>query len=424
MSKTLFRNVNILDCTGAAPFAGAVLIEGNRIKAVAPQGATIPAEDAQVVDGMGATLMPGLVESHSHLTFLDTADLESLGFVPPEEHILRSVLNAKKMLDQGFTACNSAASAKARLDIVLRNAIDAGDFPGPRTRAASPELATTAGLGDVRLRHMHRETFAIICDGPDEFRKTAREMVREGVDTLKINPSGDEFVAHSRAHQTVMTEAEIASVCEVAHMHDKRVAAHCRSALSVKLALKHGVKVIYHATLVDDEACAALEAARDWCFVAPTLGITYTTLNEAGKWGLTTEIAESMGMRREMDIAIRNMQELKRRGVRILPGGDYGFAWNPIGTNARDIEHFVTLLGFSPMDAILSATKLGGEIMMLEHELGQVKPGFLADLILVDGNPLANVAILQDAGKLLAIMKDGAFHKTVVARREEQRQTA
>ena len=127
----------------------------------------------------------------------DTPDLEGLGFVPPEEHTLRTMMNARKMLDQGFTGCNSAASAKARLDVVIRNAINAGEIPGPRTLAASPELATTAGLGDVRLRHMHRETFAIICDGADEFRKVAREMVREGVDTLKINPSGDEFIPHS-----------------------------------------------------------------------------------------------------------------------------------------------------------------------------------------------------------------------------------
>jgi imidazolonepropionase-like amidohydrolase len=391
---------------------------------VAPIVATMASEGARVVDGAGATLMPGLIESHSHLTFLDTSDLESLGFTPPEEHTLLTAKNAKKMLEQGFTACNSAASAKARLDIVIRNAINAGDIPGPRTLAATPELATTAGLGDVRLRHMHRETFAIVCDGADEFRKTAREMVREGVDTLKINPSGDEFVPHSRAHHTVMTEAEIDAVCEVARMHDKRVAAHARSAESVKICLKHGVKVIYHATLVDDEACAALEAAKDWVFVSPTLGITYTTLNEASKWGLTTQIAESMGVRRELDIAIRNMKELKKRGVRVLPGGDYGFAWNPIGTNARDIEHFVNLLGFSPMEAIMSATKLGGEIMMMGNELGQIKPGYLADLLLVDGNPLANVSILRDAGKLLAIMKDGQFHKQPQVQQAVQRQTA
>jgi imidazolonepropionase-like amidohydrolase len=424
MAKVLFKNVNILDCTGAPPFAGQVLVEGNRIKAVAPQGTPIAADGAQAIDGGGATLMPGLIESHSHLTFLDTPDLEGLGFVPPEEHTLRSIRNAKKMLDQGFTGCNSAASAKARIDVVIRNAINAGEFPGPRTLAASPELATTAGLGDVRLRHMHRETFAIICDGADEFRKTAREMVREGVDTLKINPSGDEFIPHARAHHTVMTEAEIAAVCEVGYAHERRIAAHARSAESVKVCLKHGVKVIYHATLVDDEACAALEAAKDWVFVAPTLGITYTTLNEATKWGLTTQIAESMGVRRELEIAVKNMKELKKRGVRVLPGGDYGFAWNPIGTNARDIEHFVNLLGFSPMDAILSATKLGGEIMMMGNELGQVKAGYLADLILVDGNPLASVKILQDADKLLAIMKDGAFHKVPQSGQAVQRQSA
>lgn len=424
MSKTLFKNVNVLDCTGAPAYPGQVMVEGNRIKTVAPQSTPVPAEGAEVVDGGGATLMPGLVESHSHMTFLDTADLESLGFVPPEEHILRSVKNAKKMLDQGFTACNSAAASKARLDVVLRNAINAGDFPGPRSLAASPELATTGGLGDVRLMHMHRETFAIICDGADEFRKTAREMVREGVDTLKINPSGDEFIPHARAHHTVMTEHEIAAVCDVGHAHGKRIAAHARSAESVKLCLKHGVAVIYHATLVDDAACDALEAAKDWCFVAPTLGISYTTLNEALKWGITVQIAESMGIRRELDIACKNMKELKKRGVRILPGGDYGFAWNPIGTNARDIEHFVNLLGFSPMDAILSATKLGGEIMMAGNEMGQIKPGYLADIILVDGNPVANVALLQDATKLRAIMKDGQFHKQPQAAGQAQRQIA
>lgn len=424
MGKVLFRNVNVLDCSGAPPFAGQVLVEGNRIKAVAPQGAALATDGAQVIDGGGATLMPGLVEAHSHLSFLDVTSLEALGFVPPEEHTLQTAKMAKKLLGQGFTACNSAASAKARLDVVIRNAIDAGDIPGPRTRAASPEMTTTAGLGDVRLYHIHRETFAIVCDGADEFRRTAREMVREGVDTLKINPSGDEFVPHSRAHQTVMTEAEIAAVCEVGQMHGKRVAAHARSAKSVKLALKHGVEVIYHATLVDDEACAELEAARDRVFVAPTLGISYTTLNEADKWGISTKAAEDLGIRRELEIAIKNMQELKRRGVRILPGGDYGFAWNPNGTNARDIEHFVNLLGFSPMDAIVSATRLGGEIMMMGKELGQIKPGFLADILLVDGNPVANVKILQDAERLLVIMKDGQFHKRPETAAALQRQVA
>ena len=109
--------------------------------------------------------MPGLIESHSHLTFLDTPDLESLGYMPPEEHTLRTAKNAKKMLDQGFTACNSAASAKARLDVVIRNAINAGDIPGPRTLRRQSRATATAGWAMCACAHMHRETFAIICDG-------------------------------------------------------------------------------------------------------------------------------------------------------------------------------------------------------------------------------------------------------------------
>ncbi len=411
MSATVFSNVQILDATGAQPFAGEVRVEGNRIREIARDGEKVNQDGARVIDGGGATLMPGLIESHMHVSFLDTDSLEALGFVPPEEHTLMTMHNARKFLDQGFTAGCSAAAAKPRLDVVIRNAINAGEIPGPRMLAATPELTVSSGLGDVRLGHMHRDTFAMICDGPDEFRRTAREMVREGVDTLKINPSGDEFVPVARAHHTVMNEDEIAAVCEVGRSRELRVAGHCRSAESVKLCLKHGMQIIYHATLVDEEAKDMLEAKKDEIFVSPTLGVTYTTLYEAGDWGITTDVATDMGLKRELEIAIENMKDLKKRGVRVLPGGDYGFAWNPIGNNARDLEHFVKLLGFTPMEAIMSATKQGGEIMMMANELGQIKEGFLADILLVQGNPLTDVSILQDADSLVGIMKDGSFHK-------------
>jgi len=411
MGDVLFTNVRVLDGGGDEPFTGEVLVRDNRIQQIARGGESIAAPGAESVDGGGGTLMPGLIESHSHVSFLDTASLEALGEVPPEEHTLLTMKNAKKFLDQGFTSMNSAAAAKPRLDVVIRNAINDGTIVGPRMLAASPELTVTGGLGDVRMQHLHRETFAIVCDGPEQFRQVAREMVREGVDTLKINPSGDEFVPVARAHQTVMNEAEIAAVCEVAQSRDKRVAGHCRSAQSVKLCVKHGVEIIYHATLCDEEALDALEDAKDRVFVSPTIGITYATMHEAEPWGITYEVAESLGMPVEWDHALINMRELKKRGVRILPGGDYGFAWNPIGTNARDLEHFVKHLDFTPMEAIVAATKLGGQIMMMGDELGQVREGFLADLLVVDGDPLKDVSILQDADRLKVIMKDGAFHK-------------
>ena len=411
MPQNLFNNVSIIDGTGAEPFDGQVLVQGNRIKTVAKAGERLDHDDAQIVDGGGACLMPGLIEGHAHPSFGNTPDLHSLGDIPPEEHTLLTMRHVKLMLDQGFTALNSAASAKPRLDIVIRNAINAGEIPGPRMLAASPELTVSGGLGDVRMHHLHRETFAIVCDGPDEFRRCAREMCREGVDTLKVNPSGDEFVPYARAQQTVMNNDEVAAVCEVARSRDKRMAAHARSAESVKMSLRNGIPIIYHATFADDEAIDMLVAAKDWVFVAPTLGVTYTTLYEAGDWGITPEIGEQLGLKRELESAIAVMKELKRRGVRVLPGGDYGFAWNPVGANARDLDHFVTLLDYTPLEAIHAATGLGGQIMMMGDELGLIKDGYLADLILVDGNPAQDISILQHQDRLLAIMKDGSFHK-------------
>ena len=410
MTATLFTNVRIIDGDGKKPFNGQVLVKGNRIKKVAKAGKGLKAPGARVVDGGGQTLMPGLVEAHAHISFCNTPDLESLGDIPPEEHTLLSMKFAKVMLDQGFTSIFSAAAAKARLDVVIRNAIDAGDIPGPRMRAASPELTPTSGLGDVRRRHMHRETFAIPCDGPEEFRKTAREMVREGVDTLKMNPSGDEFIPFARAHETIMNEAEVAAVCEVGRSRGKNVAAHARSAESVKMCLRQGANVLYHCTLSDEEALDMLEAEKDRVFVAPTIGMAHITGQGEGRdYGIGYDHPVALYFRREGERGVENMKELKRRGVRVLPGGDYGFAWNPIGTNARDLEHFVKLLGFTPLEAIAAATKHGGELMAMD--LGLVKEGYLADLILVDGDPAKDIAILQDAGRIAAVMKDGAFHK-------------
>ena len=425
MGRTLFTDVNILDCTGAQPYAGEVLVEGNRIKQIAKAGKKLPRDGAHTVDGGGATLMPGLIESHAHISFCDTSTLEGLGDIPPEEHTLKTMKFAKVMLDQGFTAIFSAAAAKARLDVVIRNAINDGDISGPRMRAASPELTVTGGLGDVRRAHMYRETFAITCDGPDEFRKVAREMCREGVDNLKINPSGDEFIPFARAHQTVMNDAEVAAVAEVAKSRGKTLAAHCRSAESVKMCLRHGVDVLYHCTLSDSEALDMLEAQKNRIFVAPAMGIMYATaVGEGSGYGIDTSHPVAIYFKRELDMCIENMKKLKKRGLRILPGGDYGFAWNPIGTNARDIEHFVKLLDYKPMEAIMAATKLGGEIMGMGEELGQIKVGYLADVLLVDGNPLSDVSMLRDKSRLLAIMKDGAFHKRPPARRAAQRVAA
>ncbi|MFP6573771.1 MAG: amidohydrolase family protein, partial [Pirellulaceae bacterium] len=196
MTGTLFTNVNILDASGADPFPGEVLVEGNRISALSRDGETLSASGAQVIDGGGtATLMPGLIESHAHLSIDNTDDLAKIGMIPPEENTLIAMRNARFYLDCGITSCISAAAAKPRLDVVIRNAINAGEIAGPRLLAASPWLTVTGGLGDLRTLHMPDiSSMAIILDGPEQFRQQTRELIREGVDIIKLVISGDTFV--------------------------------------------------------------------------------------------------------------------------------------------------------------------------------------------------------------------------------------
>ncbi len=423
MSDTVFTNVMILDGSGSAPYLGEVLVQDTRIKTIAAGAHTVARDGATVVNGDGATLMPGLVNCHGHPTYPNMgADLYETGEIPVEEHVLITMHNVKTMLDHGFTALVNGSSAKARLDIVIRNEINAGKIPGPRMQAATPELTVTGGLGDLRQLHMYHEGFAEVLDGPEDIRKYTRLMIREGVDVIKLMISGDNFVRTGTAQMTVMQEDEVAACCSLAHAHNRRVIAHARTAESVKMCIRHGITLIYHANFCDEEALDLLEANKDEYFVNPAIGLSYATLNQMEEYGVTRAMAEAWGFEHELESAIHNAQELHRRGVRVLPFGDYGFAWNRIGTDARDLEHFVNLMGFSPAETLMMATKYGGECF--GDQLGMIKEGYLADLILVDGNPVEDISLLQDPDNLLMIMKDGAFHKEPQVRRAARLRTA
>jgi imidazolonepropionase-like amidohydrolase len=413
MNCVLFRDARIIDGSGAPPFRGDVRVEGNRIAAVA-HAPDAPAEGADtVVDCRGATLKPGLIEPHAHLSFVDQATPYAFTSLPVEEHLLATLRHARLYLDHGFTSCFSAAATKPRLDVVTRDAIDRGEHPGPRLRAASVQLTVTGGVGDLRQLHLDPgdAMYTRPCDGPVEFRRAAREACREGVDVLKIVPSGDTSTPAVPSARTLMTDDEIGAVCDVARAHERVVAAHARSAESIRMCVRNGVRVVYHATFADDEGLDLLEANKASVFVAPALSVTVTRLREAGRYGLPRSDAMKRRIEADLERTIASMKALRKRGVRVLPGGDYGFLWNPHGNNARDLSYFVELLGFTPLEAIVAATRDGGAIMGLPGELGEIREGCLADLLLVDGDPLANLSILERRERLLAIMKDGAFHK-------------
>ena len=403
--RTLIVNGSIWDGSGSAAYAGEVLVNGSHIETVARGTGRIPAEGVQRLDAQGMTVMPGLVEGHAHLSFCGATKNTDLGDIAPEEHVLETMHNARTLLQAGFTSAFSAASAKMRLDVVVRNQIEAGRIPGPRLRAASPEITVTAGLGDDNRLHMARESFGLVADGPDAIARTVRLCVREGVDNIKINISGDDFVPSAKGGMTVMREDEVRMACEVAHSFGKKVAAHSRASNAVMRALACGVDVIYHCEFADTQALDALEAARDRVFVGPAIGLIHNTMHEAEPWGITRAMARDLGMDRCMENAQRTYEQMRKRGIRVVIGGDYGFAWTPQGTNARDIEHFVKLFGYSPSEALQCATRIGGELMGMP--VGQLKEGFLADLLIVDGDPLKDVSVLQDKARLKWIMKGG-----------------
>jgi len=421
MANVLYTNVRIFDGGGEPPFLGEVLVQGNRIARVSRLGygaPAVPVLGATVVDGAGAFLMPGMVEAHTHFSWNDQPSLDAIQRMPPEEHILWCAEVAKRYLDMGWTSCVGAAAAKPRLDVVIRNAIEDGTIIGPRYLAASQEITVPGGLGDTTQPHLPQPEFAFgaVVSGPHEMRRCVRMFAKYGVDTLKINLSGESITGFS-SEKSQFTDEEVAVCVEEAKAWGKRVAAHARSTWSIKECVRRGIEVIYHASFCDEEALDMLEAHKFEHFVAPGLAWLINTCFNAGEYGLTREVTEKMGYHRELECAVESMKALRRRGVRILPGGDYGFAWTPHGTNAKDLQYFVDYLGMSTMEALLSATAWGGPMMRMGKVLGYIREGYLADILLVDGDPLADISVLQDRKRILAVMKDGEFHRAPAMQR-------
>ncbi|GAB7352296.1 hypothetical protein MBLNU459_g2750t1 [Dothideomycetes sp. NU459] len=404
-SKILFLDVSILDSTGREPYRGDVLIEGERITGVGKiANVDELRRDAKVrvFNGRGRTLMSGLGDAHTHFTW-NGGDLDRLGELGVEEHTLLTARSAQCFLDSGYTMCFGAASAKERLDVVIRDAINAGDIPGPRYLANGKEMARRDGDLVAGI--------TAYADGPDEMRQVIKHHVDLGVDNIKLSMSGEEITEIRSAQDCYFTDEETAACVDEAHKHGKRLCAHARARDSVTMCVKHGVDVIYHASYIDDEGMEMLDTARTKHVVAPAINWLVATLHDAEAFGYPHAAAEAAGYARELRAAVAGLREMHRRGICVLPGGDYGFAWTPHGTYARDLEHFVKLLGFSAHEAVVAATAGVAALMMRGDELGKVLPGYFADCILVDGDPLEDVTVLQDHDRLNVIVINGRVHK-------------
>jgi imidazolonepropionase-like amidohydrolase len=358
------------------------------------------------------TLMPGMVEGHAHLSFESVTSTEDLIAPPPEEHTLLTARVAKVLLDHGFTSAYGASAAKLRLDVAVRNEVDAGRLPGPRIRAGSVEITVTGGMGDESRLHNPRNSPSIVVDGPEEMRKAVRLCCREGCDNIKLDVSGDPFYPNTPSHSTPMSLEEIRMAVETAHSYGRRVNAHARSIGSIQNCLKAGVDVLYHCEHTDEATLDMFEEAKNRIFVAPTVSLFHTLLHEASPY-MSSEVARGMQIDRLLELSQKTHSELRKRGIRHVIGGDFGFAWSKHGTNARDIGFFVEYFGYTPAEALCCATRNGGLQMTMgtDEKLGELKEGYLADMLLVDGDPLADPSVLLNADRLVMIMKGGDLYK-------------
>ena len=402
--RTLIRDARIFDGTGSARFAGGVLIEDDRIVQVGEIPADEPAD--RVIDAAGRTLMPGMIEAHAHLTWGSSVEKIYHQFIlPPEELEVAATRNARVLLDHGFTSAYSAGALGDGIEVRLAAAIAAGEVPGPRlvpsTLERSPEGAEGVDTGDVFNGR-----------GAEAMRAFMHHCRDTGVRSVKLVISGEDALKPGTAKDVLYTPEEIAAAAEVARAEGLWIATHAYYPEAIDLALKAGARIIYHASYADDAAADAMVAARETTFYAPSPGVSIAALEASPPPHIDMSAMKASAADR-MERESRLVPMLKARGVKVLIGGDYGFPFNPIGRNARDLAIFVDHFGFTPAEALHAATRLGGELMGLP--VGQVKAGYLADLLLVDGDPTADVTLLQDKARIAMIMQGGALYKAPVA---------
>jgi imidazolonepropionase-like amidohydrolase len=413
--RILFRGGLVFDGSGAPPVPGDVVVRGGTIESVRVGGGTEALPGDQVVDCAGLTVMPGLVDSHCHLTFPSALGHIDPSFNPPldvsffhhmptpDEHLEIAKRNARILLDHGFTSAYSAGSlTPVPTEVFLRDQIAAGVTPGPRMRAASFERDNNpVQMGPNGPQP--RET------GPGAVRAFIAEQAAIGFDSVKLLLSNDDVFFDGGSMVTQYSQEEAAAAGEQARESGVWLNCHAQNPSSIKLAVRNGFRSIYHCSYADAEAIDLLDEAKDSIFLSPAVGIMWANVYEGEEYGIDKAAAERMGSVRSLEAMTVLYPELRRRGLRVLPGGDYGFPNNPIGRNARDLELFVRVFGYTPAEALRAATSYGGQV--LDMPVGLLTPGYLADILVVSGAPATDVSVLQDPGNLLAIMQGGRFHK-------------
>jgi imidazolonepropionase-like amidohydrolase len=394
--KTIaLRKVHLIDGRGGAHDRMTVLIQGNRIAAVGPDREISVPQGADTPDVRGMTVLPGLIDCHVHLCLGAEADVvHTIEHDPPALTTLKASQFARCTLEAGFTTVRDVGCRDHSI-FALKRAIAEGLLPGPRISAAGLAICMTGG----HARFIGREA-----DGPVEVVRAVREQLAAGAEVIKFIASGGVLTPGTSPECAQMTPEELTAGMAEARRAGRRVAAHAHGAEGMKNAIKAGAHSIEHATLMDEEAAGLM---REYgVFMVPTLSALATT----AACGLTCGIPES-ALSKAKSMQARHEASFKkasRAGVNIALGTDAGTPFNYHGQNAQELERMVAL-GLTPMDAIVAGTSAAAALLGLAQTLGTIEAGKDADLLVVDGHPLKDVAVLRVRDKLLGVMQAGRF---------------
>ena len=390
----------LIDGRGGAPVPNAViLVRGERIQAVGANLA-VPA-GARVIDLSSATVLPGLIDCHTHITGApgESGDQFRRSFV---DAAIMAPRYAKATLDAGFTTIRDLG-ASGFVDVALRNAINRGDIPGPRIQAATMPISATGGHGDVNglSPYVHFDDMSGVADGVDAIRRKIRWEVKYGADIIKVMATAGAMSEEESVEAALYTQDELNAVVDEARMWGRKVAAHAHGTEGIKRAVRAGVASVDHGTFLDEEG-ARMMVERGTYLVKDSYEDRWF-LERAPGWGYPKVIVDKLAKIVQGHEAAFKLA--RKAGVKIAFGTDAGML--PHGENAKQFRDYIAW-GMPPMEAILTATRNAADLLGWGDRIGAVAPGYFADIIAVPGDPLAAPTLLE---QVTFVMKGGVVYK-------------
>lgn len=388
-------DIRVIDGLGRAFERGTIILRDHAIAAVGPSRMVTIPKNARRLPGRGLTALPGLIDCHVHLCLGGEADVVStVQQEAPAFTVLKAGQFAQRTLEAGFTTVRDLGFRDHGV-FALRQAIDTNLLPGPRIIAAGLVVCMTGG----HARFIGREA-----DGPVAVTAAVREQLAAGADVIKVIASGGVLTPGTSPDQAQMTVEELTAAVEEAKRAGRKVAAHAHGATGMRNAVRAGVHSIEHATLLDDEA-AALMKQRDVCMV-PTLSALATTADCGFGCGIPqSAVRKAKSMRARHEVSFKKAHQA---GITIALGTDAGTPFNRHGENAQELTRMVAL-GMSPMEAIVATTSSAARLLGINDQVGSFEAGQEADLLIVEGNPLRRIDLLQDPRRILGVMQKGRF---------------